>query len=199
MRTSRWVVKREKQNQTPRPEIFPKGHSVDGTPNPSSSTVAAAAGGLGASFVVNIQAVDSTKFHFEASTLYALVTTDNPDQALKHYCESHQGGSCRVQTGRGIYEGHTAQADCIAVTSHGGRTTDPCHVAMQQRAKVNDVNRLNDKNGGIYTAKPTALHVLGRFRPPQDILAIRIKPHVPEPDTLHQTLRLLEFPISSKY
>lgn len=72
-----------------------------------------------------------------------------------------------------------------------------CHDLAE--SNVDDVNRLNDNDMGICTAKLTMLRVLGSRGPPQNILAICIKPHVPKPDTLHQTLRLLEFPISSKY
>ena len=39
---------------------------------------------------------------------------------------------------------------------------------------------------------------LGSRRPPQYVLAIRIEPMVPQPNTLHQALGILQLPISSE-
>lgn len=40
--------------------------------------------------------------------------------------------------------------------------------------------------------------ILGRRRAPQYIFAVRIEPHVPESNALHQTLRFFQFPIPAK-
>lgn len=98
-------------------------------------------------------------------------------------------GGCKGKRACGVH--------CVNKSLWEDDISKSCHDLAE--SNVDDVNRLNDNDMGICAAKPTMLCVLGSRGPPQDILAICIKPHVPKPDTLHQTLRLLEFPISSKY